>query len=128
MTSPEDSRPEKGRGIKGWSRTQWTWREWREMCERTGAGLSQIKGKTTAAAGAILPFLHEQDLLKWTEALTKTAATAYDKAMDREYLKTRTGGAHHRLFDVGDLQKERNSGRGTRDPDFPQVAIGVDLR
>jgi hypothetical protein len=33
-------------------------------------------------------------------------------------------GPHH----VGDLQKERNSGRVTEDPDFPPVAIGVDLR
>jgi hypothetical protein len=29
---------------------------------------------------------------------------------------------------VGDLQKERKSERVTRDPDFPLVAIGVDLR
>ena len=71
------------------------------MCERIGLGLRKIKGKTAVAAAAVLPFLHEPDLLKWTEALSKGAATTYDKAMDLEYLKTGIGGSYHRLFDGG---------------------------
>lgn len=38
---------------------------------------------------------------QWLGNATKSAATAFDKAMDAEYLRTQIGGGLHRLFDGG---------------------------
>ncbi|MCS6284398.1 MAG: hypothetical protein H8K08_03125 [Nitrospira sp.] len=50
---------------------------------------------------ACLSFLSLPELLKWSEDLTKSAATVFDRAMDRNYLKDRIGGGNHRMFDDG---------------------------
>jgi hypothetical protein len=44
--------------------------------------------------------LHTLELLKWSESLTRTAATAHDKALDAEYLRTQIGSGDHRLLDA----------------------------
>jgi hypothetical protein len=49
---------------------------------------------------AVLVFLQEPDLLKWTKSLTEGAATVYDKAMDA-FIREGIGGQEHRLFDGG---------------------------
>lgn len=51
-----------------------------------------------AALGAVLA---QPELLRWSEALTQSAATIYDKALDAEYLRTHIGGGNHRMFDGG---------------------------
>lgn len=67
--------------------------------------LKQIKDdiaktvQTTIAPA--LAFLSQDELLKWTESLTQSAASIYDKALDAEYLRTHIGGAYHRMFDGG---------------------------
>ena len=48
-----------------------------------------------------LPFLGQRDLLRYLGELTQSAATKYDKALDRTYLETYVGGGYHRLFDGG---------------------------
>ena len=48
-----------------------------------------------------MAFLHTQDLLKWSETVTESPGTLYDKAMDAEYLRSHIGGGDHRLFDGG---------------------------
>jgi hypothetical protein len=53
------------------------------------------------SASAIAAFLALPELLKWSEQVTKSAATIYDKALDAEYLRTHIGGGSHRLFDGG---------------------------
>lgn len=49
----------------------------------------------------LISFLSLDELLKWSEKATKSAATIYDKAMDAEYLRSRIGGGNHRMFDGG---------------------------
>lgn len=39
------------------------------------------------SASAIAAFLALPELLKWSEQVTKSAATIYDKALDAEYLQ-----------------------------------------
>lgn len=46
-----------------------------------------------------MALLSQGELLKWTESLTKSTATAYDKALDALYNKTDIAGGNHRLFD-----------------------------
>jgi len=46
-------------------------------------------------------FFSLPDLLKWSETITKSAATVYDKAIDANYLATHIGGGNHRMFDGG---------------------------
>ena len=48
---------------------------------------------------ALLPFLSQIDLLKWSKDVVNGIDGLYDKAMDAEYLKTHIGGGNHRLFD-----------------------------
>jgi hypothetical protein len=83
---------------------------WDKMKNQLVCVTSQVKEKGSDALGTILTILQEPDfldffqkpdLLKWTESLTKGAATVYDKAMDAEYLLTHIGGGEHRLFDGG---------------------------
>jgi hypothetical protein len=42
-----------------------------------------------------------KELLKRIENISKSAATAYDKALDSEYLKNHIAGGNHRMFDIG---------------------------
>ena len=49
--------------------------------------------------GVVLAGLSTSELLKWTEKVTKSGATIYDKAMDVEYFSSHIGGGNHRLFD-----------------------------
>lgn len=74
---------------------------WNKMKQRLETMAGQAQEKGSAVFVSILPFLHDKDLLKWTEGLTKSASTIYDKAMDAEYLKSHLGGGEHRLFDGG---------------------------
>jgi len=50
---------------------------------------------------SVLSVLSVDQLLNWTENISKSASTIYDKAMDAEYLKTHLGGGNHRMFDGG---------------------------
>ena len=52
-------------------------------------------------SGPVASFLAQPQLLKWTESLTRSAASLYDRALDSEYLRTHIGGGNHRLFDGG---------------------------
>ena len=52
-------------------------------------------------AAAVASFLALPELLKWSEQITRSTATIYDKALDAEYLRTHIGGGSHRLFDGG---------------------------
>jgi len=48
-----------------------------------------------------MAFLSYDQLLDYTERMTQSAASIYDKAMDAEFLKTHIGGGNHRMFDGG---------------------------
>lgn len=73
-----------------------------KMTEKLYQGSIKVKNYfENSSSGAITAFLSMPELLKWSESLTKSAATAYDKALDAEYLKTHIGGGNHRLFDGG---------------------------
>ena len=67
---------------------------------RGGANKVGEMGKKSWSAIA-LPFSGQKDLLKYLGELTESAATKYDKALDRTYLETHIDGAYHRLFDGG---------------------------
>lgn len=60
--------------------------------------VSKASNEAIASSSA---FLAEHDLLRWLGNLTQSPATAYDKALDAEYLRTHIGGGDHRLFDGG---------------------------
>jgi|GEM_PF-1248788 len=77
---------------------------------RAGAGRASaafVEGASGATewarenAAALAAVLAQPELLHWSEALTKSAATIYDKALDAEYLRTHIGGGSHRMFDGG---------------------------
>lgn len=74
---------------------------WARMRETLATAVIEVKEKGASSLASALAFLQTPDLLKWTENLTKGAATVYDKAMDAEYLRTHIGGGAHRLFDGG---------------------------
>lgn len=59
------------------------------------------KSKSADMTTASLAFLSMPELLKWSENVTQSAATIYDKALDAEYLRTHIGGGNHRMFDGG---------------------------
>jgi len=75
---------------------------------------------------AIYSFMSIDELLKWTENISKSAATAYDKALDSEYLRTHIGGGNHRMFDGGhDLISAWQKSKDALDDDtFSQEVIG----
>lgn len=93
--------------------------KFRSGWNKGGARVSKMKGQATDAVkeathcvsnsatklGTYLPaslaFLSQTNLLKWSEQMTKGAASAYDKALDATYLKTHIGGYNHRMFDGG---------------------------
>ena len=84
-------------------------------------------GKAVAdVPGAVLSFLSMPEILKWTETITKSTATIYDKALDAEFLRTHIGGGNHRLFDGGhDIVSAWGLARDASDNDsFTQEVIG----
>ena len=82
--------------------------------------------KLSDAFPACLSFLSPDDLLKWSEEMTKAAATVYDKAMDKSYLTYKIGGGNHRMFDGGhDLTGAWEAVKNARPDDtFQQEVIG----
>jgi len=60
-----------------------------------------LSGANKINLSAILPFLSQDDLLRWLKQFTETTATIYDNAMDANYLETHIGSYNHRLFDGG---------------------------
>lgn len=77
---------------------------------KRGAGKTKKAAKNAATftkkrAAGIFPgsiaFLSTTELLKWSESITESAASVYDKALDAEYLKSHIGGGNHRMFDGG---------------------------
>lgn len=63
--------------------------------------MDKFSTNATELSGSLFAFLAQENLLKWSESLTKSSSTIYDKALDAEYLKTHIGGGDHRLFDGG---------------------------
>ncbi|MFC1588271.1 hypothetical protein ACFL54_08170 [Planctomycetota bacterium] len=78
------------------------------------------------AIPAALAFLSLPELLKWSEGITKSLPTIYDKALDATYLKTHIGGGHHRMFDGGhDVISAWNIAKDAAGDDtFKQEVIG----
>lgn len=66
-----------------------------------GAGAQRTTAFLGESSGAIASFLALPELLRWTESVTKSAATIYDKALDAKFLRTHIGGGNHRMFDGG---------------------------
>lgn len=86
----------------------------------------QTSGKVVDSLPACLSFLTMGDLLKWAEGITKSAATVYDKAMDKIYLQENIGGGNHRMFDGGhDLAGAWEAVKNAKSDDaFQQEVIG----
>jgi hypothetical protein len=61
----------------------------------------RLSAAAVSGTSTVSVFLTQPDLLKWSERLTESTATLYDKALDAEYLRTHVGGGNHRLFDDG---------------------------
>jgi hypothetical protein len=76
-----------------------------ESASALGSQVKRQSGKVADAVaenvGALGAFLAAPELLKWSESLTQSAASIYDRALDAEYLRTHIGGGSHRLFDGG---------------------------
>lgn len=70
-----------------------------EAADKTKDSISALYGKTDVSS--LLAFLNTDQLLKWTESITASASTVYDKAMDSSFLKTGISGGNHRMFDGG---------------------------
>lgn len=66
--------------------------------KRQSGRVADAVAENVAALGT---FLTAPELLKWSESLTQSAASIYDRALDAEYLRTHIGGGSHRLFDGG---------------------------
>ncbi len=64
-------------------------------------GAKRLGNNAASQAAAATAFLSQVDLLKWSEAITQSGATIYDKAMDATYLRDHIGGGNHRMFDGG---------------------------
>lgn len=73
----------------------------RQVVARTKQVNQSISGVVTEYSAVVMPFLGDLTLLKYLGKLTQSAATSYDKAMDKVYLETAIGGSFHRLFDGG---------------------------
>ena len=63
--------------------------------------MHKYKQVSSLLSGTTMPFLSNPDLLNWSESITKGTASAYDKALDMEYLRSHIGGGNHRMFDGG---------------------------
>lgn len=74
---------------------------WNNVKKKLEIVADQVKDKGPTVFAGVLPFLQDKDLLKWTESLTESAATVYDKAMDKVFLNKLSLGGEHRLFDGG---------------------------
>lgn len=74
---------------------------WKKMKDSLLTPIRELRVEGSSGLATSLAFLQVPDLLKWTESLTRSAATVYDKAMDAQFIKTGIGGAEHRLFDGG---------------------------
>ena len=89
--------------------------------------ITYIKEKSSKLSSSVsLTILSAPELLKITEAITKSSASIYDKAMDMEYLKTHIGGGNHRIFDGGHTISgawEKVASAST-DDSFSQEVIG----
>jgi hypothetical protein len=76
-----------------------------ESATTVGSQVKRHSGKVADAVaenvGALGAFLAAPELLKWSEGLTQSAATIYDRSLDAEYLRTHIGGGVHRMFDGG---------------------------
>jgi hypothetical protein len=87
---------------------------------------SRLKNSVSDNMSPVLGLLSSAALLKWTESISKSTATIYDKAMDGEYLRSHIGGGNHRMFDgshdlVGAWQAIRDAAPGDT---FVQDAVG----
>lgn len=82
--------------------------------------------KLSEAFPACLSFLSLTELSRWSEEITKTTATVYDKAMDKIYLRNGDGGGNHRMFDGGhDLAGAWKAAMNSSPDDtFQQEVIG----
>ena len=71
-------------------------------------------------------FFSVPELLKWSETVTKSAASIYDKALDANYLATHIGGGNHRMFDGGhDIFNAWDAAKSaSTDDTFQQEVIG----
>lgn len=58
---------------------------WNNVKKKLEIVADQVKDKGPTVFAGVLPFLQDKDLLKWTESLTESAATVYDKAMDKVF-------------------------------------------
>jgi hypothetical protein len=70
-------------------------RAWRKVVDSAKVGRQGL----TSSAGVWLPLLSQEELLRWAEAATSGAATAYDKSMDAVFNASHEGGNLHRIFD-----------------------------
>lgn len=65
----------------------------------------RLASMTSARVGELSAFLAQDEVLKWTEEISKNiagrTASVYDKALDAEYIRTHIAGGHHRFFDGG---------------------------
>lgn len=62
---------------------------------------TRLVSKSYGKLHALVPFLTQDDLLRWSKEMINSAGGIYDKAMDANYIKTHIGGRYHRLFDGG---------------------------
>jgi hypothetical protein len=99
----------------------------------TGSAIGKTAGRAKATTAKLwdavpggLAFISQAELLKWSERVTSSAASAYDKALDATYLRTHIGGGHHRMFDGGhDLSGAFEAARhAVADDSFAQEAVG----
>lgn len=103
----------------------------KEQCtkanEISGKLSGYLKDKSSKYSSSLwLAMLSQTEILKVTEAITKSSATMYDKAMDMEYLKTHIGGGNHRIFDGGHTISGawEKVASATDDDSFSQEVIG----
>jgi hypothetical protein len=87
---------------------------------------SRLRNSVSDNMSPLLGLLSSEALLKWTESISKSTATIYDKAMDADYLRSHIGGGNHRMFDgnhdlVGAWQTIRDAAPGDT---FVQDAVG----
>jgi len=96
------------------------------LIQRTKELGDKVSNIAVPAFASTTAFLAEKDLLNWTESLTKSAASIYDKALDAEYLLKNIGGGNHRLFDEGHdlLAAWERVRETTKDDSFNQEVIG----
>lgn len=92
----------------------------------TKAAATYSKNRIKGLMPTSLAFLSTGELLKWSEGVTQSAASVYDKALDAEYLRTHIGGGNHRMFDGGHdpLSAWEAAKEATQQDSFAQEIIG----